>query len=186
MKSLLIAMLMGAVAGASDPLSGSASQPVPEGMTVDEAYGFTPWQELELEAHVRVSLYDLIVNGEKYDNQYVQVHGFLSYQVENNVVTSHALYADPYSPKYGAYENSIQIFDTMPDCSRVRLEAFDGKYVLMSGVFRAKHSWQALTPVDHIRLITARGEPGEAGEKEILCLDTGFYMQERPDAPNQE
>lgn len=136
--------------------------------TLDEFYGFTPWQKLEIHDLKRVSIYDLIVNGEKYDDQFVQVQGFLRYEEENGSIMEASLYADTESLEYGAYENSIKLGEELPECVG-RFHALDGEFLLLSGVYR--HSGRMLSPIDHIRLIKLGEETREIEQDEIVCND---------------
>lgn len=181
------ALALLAVCAISLAACASAAQEMPpEGATTDQILGVTPWQELKLGVSTRVSMYELIVNGEKYDDQYIQIKGFLRYKIENGAVKANAVYADRDSLEYDVIENSIQILDMLPDCYAIRLEELDGEFVLMSGVFRAKPRWHALTPVDHIRLIKLNEETREREKSEILCRDPGLIRRQLPYAPDQE
>lgn len=135
----------------------------------EETLGLAPWQELELGSRKVVSMYALIANSEKYDNQYVMIRGFLRYEVEGNTITDSRLYPDTDSLEYDTYENSVDLGELLPDCNRGRLRLLNGEFVLLSGVYR--HRWRMLTPIDHIRWKRLNQETRELEKDEILCND---------------
>lgn len=180
MKHVIAATVSVLCAGGLAACVSAAQEPPSENTTTDEFFGFVSWQELDLKPRTSVSLYDLIANGNKYDNQYIQVYGFLRYEVEDGTVTASRLYPNTDSLKYDVYVDSIRVFrETLPDCYSVRLAELNGEFLLLSGIYR--NSWKMLTPVSHIRLIELNDEARTRRKSEILCNDPSLDHLVKPD-----
>lgn len=180
MKILLLVLMLGA------SVETDVYDPMQKPMTTDEVLGVTPWRDLTYSLPKTVSMYELIVHGEKYANQHIRVSGFLRYKVENNTVMERSLYADRDSLAYGASKNSIRIYDLLPGCDDVWLEDLDGEYLEINGVFRTIPEWYSLTPIDFIRLIKSDRSKAERLGSEILCRDSSLRDREAPEALDDE
>jgi len=142
----------------------------------DKFFGFTPWQELDLETPASsISMYELVVNGEARNNQYVKIQGFLHYEEKNGTVWSQRLYVDRESLEYKIYKNSVEIGELLPDCQG-ELGSFDGEFILLSGVYR--NSRTMMSPIDHIRVYEFDDTKREVMESEILCNDSSIIFHE--------
>lgn len=148
---------------------GAAQEADNEYNSNDEFMGYIPWQELDLnQPAYSVSMYELISNGEKHDNRYIRVRGFLEYEIKDGAVWGSKLYADTESFEYTVLENSIEVGELLPECSGP-LEWYHGDFVLMTGVYR--HLRRSLSPIDHIRVIKLDPQVDE-----ILCKDTSIVF----------
>ena len=136
--------------------------------TTDEFLGFTPWQELELQQAVWVSMIELIANGERYNNQYVQTQGCWRYEVEDSAVTENLLYVSRESFDYQIYKNAIDIGEILPECYGP-LELMHGEFIHLSGVYR--HSRRMISPIDYFRLKRFNEKTQELEADQIFCKD---------------
>jgi len=176
-KSVTI-VLMAVGAGMLTACVSLSQEPRQVYSSTDEFLGFTPWQKLELNMPaVRVSMIELIANGDEYNNQYIQTQGFLHFEMENGAVTSQRIYPSRESFEYQIYPNRIEIGEILPECYGV-LETLNGEFIQLTGIYR--HSRKMMSPIDYIRLIQFNEEKGKLEEDQILCKDLSIIFREKP------
>jgi hypothetical protein len=179
MKRLMTATILAILVNGLPACVSAARGNSQDDETYDEALGLTPWQKLELGPREVVSMYALIANSEKYDNRYIQIKGFLRYEVEGNTITDYRLYPDKDSLEYGTYENAVSLGELLPDCAGQLLPSLNGEFVILSGVYRPR--WRKLTPIDHIRWIKRNPKTREFEEDEVLCNDPNLIYLQKPE-----
>jgi len=154
----------------------SASDPPPDAMNADIWFGLTPLSELALHGQYTVSAYELIANGEKYIDKYVQTSGYL-YQEKPGTKYAEMpfLYPDKTSLRHRVRKNSIIILDLIPGCSGEIFEQLSSKFVTLNGVYRGERLGNpVIFPVDYVVLSEFDDETGELlpkTEERVYCRD---------------